>query len=67
MNLISRIFSLMLASIIFICLFIYQYFTVDLNLELFFRDVTVFVLTYITVKFLFGYVESILEVGRKAL
>ncbi len=67
MNLISRIFSLMLASIVFICLFIYQYFTVDLNLELFFRDVTVFALTYITVKFLFGYVESILEVGRKAL
>ena len=67
MNLISRVFSLMLASIIFICLFMYQYFMMDLNLEFFFRDVAVFALTYITAKFLFGYVESILEVGRKAL
>ena len=67
MNLLSRILALMLASVIFISLFVYQYFFVGINLELFIRDVVVFTGIYLCAKFLFGYIESIFELERKAL
>ncbi len=67
MNLVSGIFALMISSTVFICLFIYQFFTVGMHVELFIRDIIVFIILYSCGKFLFGYIESIFELGRKIL
>jgi hypothetical protein len=67
MNLISKMFALMLASVVFISLFVYQFFQIGINLELLFKDIVVFFAIFTCSKFLFGHIETIFELGRKTL
>jgi hypothetical protein len=67
MKYLSDLLSLLIASTIFLGLFLNHYFLEILSINIIFKDIVIFLLIYFILRLLLSYIEIIFENCRKIL